>query len=268
MAKFIIYMATNENGKSYIGLTSKPLEKRRKSHENTAKGKKVKYIFHKALKKYTFKWKIIDHARTLNSANKKEAYYIKKFGTKLPNGYNMTDGGDGGKGYKVSNKTKKQMSKRLKKEIKDPESYSYKMIENNKVKIRADDGIIYNSIKEASKATGINPQLIQGVVSGKTKVTKGRYFEPVDKDLKDSQIKRRKELELSWNNRYSSVIDGEGNIYKSTEEVLEKFKLTRYRFSKIIKGYERYEYEPILKYHKQSYKKDGRYGYRNKKSCK
>ena len=44
--------------------------------------------------------------------NKWETYYIKELNTKVPNGYNMTDGGDGRSGYKFiySEESKKKMS--------------------------------------------------------------------------------------------------------------------------------------------------------------
>lgn len=93
----IIYKATNIlNNLSYIGLTTRTLSERKHEHlrhidnENT--------YFHKALKKYgadNFRWEIID-----NSANSKEElaelekYYIKKFDSLAPNGYNITPGGE------------------------------------------------------------------------------------------------------------------------------------------------------------------------------
>lgn len=55
-----------------------------------------KTIFHKALKIYgveNFKYTIIDTCETKEQANELEIKYIKEFNSLMPNGYNMTKGG-------------------------------------------------------------------------------------------------------------------------------------------------------------------------------
>lgn len=48
---------------------------------------------------------------TEKDAKEKEMYYIKKYNSNNPNfGYNLTDGGDGTKGYYPSEKTRQKMS--------------------------------------------------------------------------------------------------------------------------------------------------------------
>lgn len=97
MRTYKIYKVTNEiNNKVYIGKTN-DFNKRKKEH--TLYDINDNSIFHRALKKYglnNFKWEIIDYAKTLEEINEKEKYYIKKYNTFKPNGYNMTKGGDGG----------------------------------------------------------------------------------------------------------------------------------------------------------------------------
>lgn len=98
MKKYEIYQVTNINtNKSYIGYTSKGIEKRiHKHYTNAISG--LDTHFYKSIRKHgmqNFKWKIIDVANNLNEAKQKEIKYIEFFDTKQ-NGYNMTEGGDGG----------------------------------------------------------------------------------------------------------------------------------------------------------------------------
>lgn len=90
----IIYKAQNKiNGKLYIGQTSKTLEERIKAHlwNNQT-------YFQRALRKYgvqSFDWSTVDSSEDRDVLNDKEEYWISYFNSKVPNGYNITDGGDG-----------------------------------------------------------------------------------------------------------------------------------------------------------------------------
>jgi group I intron endonuclease len=135
--KIIIYKSTNiKNGKSYIGKTVKGLKRRMYEH-HTSSNSGSNSAFHSALRKYghdSFEWSIIETTNVEN-INELEIYYIKNLNTLVPNGYNLTYGGDGapigelnpakrpevrevlGKvwlGRKHSEKSKKKMSKSLK----------------------------------------------------------------------------------------------------------------------------------------------------------
>lgn len=95
----IIYKAENLiNGKMYIGKTNGCLANRQWGHLNSAK-KGVNTIFYNAIRKYgenNFKFSVIDNELLFESElNDREKFYIKQFNSKIPNGYNMTDGGDG-----------------------------------------------------------------------------------------------------------------------------------------------------------------------------
>ena len=124
----LIYKATNKiNGKMYIGQTTKSLEDRITMHMRDTRCSN--FIFHKAIRKYgiqSFEWLIIDTADCKEILNEKEIYWISYLNTKVPNGYNLSDGGAGGnlgslvkrrKGCKrrpASSETKKKMSERRK----------------------------------------------------------------------------------------------------------------------------------------------------------
>lgn len=96
----IIYCYTNLiNSKKYIGQTINP-QQRFNAHNSAAfneKSPEYDSCFHRALRKYgveNFKYEIIDTADTYEELNKKEIYYIQKFNTLVPNGYNVIDGGN------------------------------------------------------------------------------------------------------------------------------------------------------------------------------
>lgn len=86
----IIYKVTNLlDGKVYIGLTTKTLEERIKSHLGS-KGQKG--IFGKALQKYgiaNFQAEEIDKAETFDELVEKELQWIFHYNSQRPNGYNI-----------------------------------------------------------------------------------------------------------------------------------------------------------------------------------
>lgn len=94
----IIYKATNwQTGKSYIGLTTQGLQKRIISHYSSARRNKQSY-FYSSIRKHgedSFDWKIIDCCKNENDLKRAEKFHIARWNTKAPNGYNLTDGGDG-----------------------------------------------------------------------------------------------------------------------------------------------------------------------------
>lgn len=105
-----VYKITNlVNNKLYIGITSKSIDDRLKSHILTTYNKSNKdcnSIFHKAIKKYgkeNFVIEELDRNEDWEEIKKLEQFYIKKFnsfiGFENSNGYNSTLGGDGVLGY-------------------------------------------------------------------------------------------------------------------------------------------------------------------------
>ena len=99
----IVYLAKNLiNGKKYVGYTTKSLQERIQGHLLKSKNKNEKhyfYLFMKAIRKYkeeSFEWEVINDCRTIEDCCEKEKFYIKEFDTISPNGYNLTEGGNGG----------------------------------------------------------------------------------------------------------------------------------------------------------------------------
>ena len=104
------YLITNKiNNKGYVGITTRSLDRRWYEHRNVANscGK----LLAKAINKYgadAFEIKPIASAKTLENLKEVEKDLIVQFGTKVPNGYNLTDGGDGVFGFKQSEEQKKR----------------------------------------------------------------------------------------------------------------------------------------------------------------
>lgn len=94
----LIYLIKNKKtGKMYIGMTTKTLNERKNAHLKTSKNKPTIYLY-RSFKKYgneSFEWEIIEDDICAEQLGKKEQEYIKKYNTKAPNGYNLTDGGEG-----------------------------------------------------------------------------------------------------------------------------------------------------------------------------
>lgn len=109
--KNFVYITTNLiNGKQYIGSTI--------GHDKNYIGGGT--YFNKAVKKYgknNFKQDVLQECETIEQARLLEAFYINKFNTLKPSGYNILK--DGGMGLSDSwgnhtNETKQKISKKMK----------------------------------------------------------------------------------------------------------------------------------------------------------
>ena len=86
----IIYCYTNKiTGKKYIGQTIHP-EQRKRNHKHEALNNKTDYYFHRSIRKYgleNFEYEILEE--NCEELTDKETYYIEKYNTLWPNGYNQ-----------------------------------------------------------------------------------------------------------------------------------------------------------------------------------
>ena len=92
-----IYMIYNDiNDKKYIGQTTRNVEDRFKQHLRLCKSNACQIIY-KAIKKYgkdKFHYAVLDSCiDTQDELNRLEEFYISKFDTLAPNGYNLCPGG-------------------------------------------------------------------------------------------------------------------------------------------------------------------------------
>lgn len=110
----VVYMATClYSGKNYIGKTIQPLRQRCQEHQMAAQRGVIR-PFYAAIRKYgwdSFEWRVlvggIDDNESLYAIEQTEIEFCK---TKVPNGYNLTDGGLGAVGRKCSEETKRKIS--------------------------------------------------------------------------------------------------------------------------------------------------------------
>jgi group I intron endonuclease len=95
----IVYLITNVvNGRIYIGKTTKSLAHRWKGHRNAAVCGS-RYAFHNAIRKYgpdAFTKEILAHAPP-DDLNDMERIWIFLMNSIFPNGYNLREGGEGGR---------------------------------------------------------------------------------------------------------------------------------------------------------------------------
>jgi group I intron endonuclease len=118
-----IYKLTNTtNNKAYIGATIHFAN--RMAQHKFETGRKNTPLY-SAIKKYgwdSFNKEMIDYADTLSNLNYIEKKHIKLQKTRHPNGYNLTDGGDGGSWNTfVSEETREKMSQSSKETWKSAE---------------------------------------------------------------------------------------------------------------------------------------------------
>ena len=107
-----IYLITNLlNLKQYVGVTKFSLEERFLQH--TKRG----FFLTEAIQKYgeqKFSIELIKEVKTPEQAYELEIFYIKEYNTKAPNGYNLTDGGDGIFGWQPTDEYRQECSERTK----------------------------------------------------------------------------------------------------------------------------------------------------------
>jgi group I intron endonuclease len=90
----IIYLWTNKNtGKHYVGQTIHP-DQRKRNHIHEAFVRGSDYYFHRSLRKHgleAFKYEILEEGIERDLLNERENYYINKFNSIWPNGYNQCE---------------------------------------------------------------------------------------------------------------------------------------------------------------------------------
>lgn len=159
--KYCVYKHTCPNGKVYIGITMQGIKRRWGNGHNYSRQK----LFNSAIKKYG--WDNIKHEvlfENLDETNAKEIekrliQEYKSFDSKY--GYNISLGGEGTYGYKMSEEQRRKLS--ISHKGKTPPNKGVPMSEEQKKKIKAtrikkpvlciETNIIYESILEASKQT-------------------------------------------------------------------------------------------------------------------
>lgn len=87
-----IYKITSPSGKSYIGQTVIPIHQRISQHAKRPNS----ILIYNAIKKYgleNMEWETLESNIPEPNLNKQETYYIKRYNSIYPNGYNLKEGG-------------------------------------------------------------------------------------------------------------------------------------------------------------------------------
>lgn len=104
----VVYLILNKlNGKMYVGQTTQPLKKRIAQHL------KDNLYIDKAIRKYgweNFRCEVLVRCNSKKELDAWEIFFITAIRCKKPNGYNRTDGGGGGLGFKHTPETRAKMS--------------------------------------------------------------------------------------------------------------------------------------------------------------
>ncbi len=123
--KVFIYKITNTvNGKAYVGLTCNTVEKRWAEHIAEAAYAKTQRVFINAIRKYgagAFVVETLCEVEGVPEACLVERDMIAQYNTLLPDGYNMTTGGEGLVGKRLTEELRGQISENVKKLWADPD---------------------------------------------------------------------------------------------------------------------------------------------------
>jgi len=172
----LVYKATSPSGKSYIGITTGILSRRISAHKSRAKNAK-KLPFYAAINKYgidSFVWEIIFTTENHKELVEKEISLIKEYNTAIPNGYNVTAGGEGTLGFKS----------RLGKQLTEDQKIKHKIIcrKNGKKTIIVDlqnkKIYEYGSIAEAAEKLNINYGILKIARKRNSRQFQYRIFTP------------------------------------------------------------------------------------------
>lgn len=253
--KYTVYCHTNKiNGKRYVGITGKSPNQR----WDNGNGYKNNPMFSRAIKKYgwdNFHHDILFVFNTQQEANLKERELIKNWKLQDSNyGYNICDGGydspitdkiksiislkakDRWKNIEYKEKMKKSLSKRWD----NPEfrkkmyscgsvvSFGHKPYNNLEV-ICLESGIIYNSIEEAGKKTGICSRSIGLACSGRYYTAGGFHWDYVDtKKRQEAEQKRikMKERVLRGHWKFIKCVET-GNVYNYSSDLAKILNVSR-----------------------------------------
>jgi group I intron endonuclease len=114
-----IYILTNiQNGHQYIGKTSRSFDVRLSQHISDAERHITNSYIHRAIRKYgieNFHIECIEVANHLT--NLWEKHLIRRWGSRFPSGYNLTDGGDGFSPGNVPHNNGKHLSEETRRKV-------------------------------------------------------------------------------------------------------------------------------------------------------
>lgn len=246
----IIYKVTGPTNKIYIGMTTKCLDKRKKSHKKAFKYHNLK--FYNAIKKYgwdSFVWEELYYTDDFTDLVNKEKYFINLYNSKI-NGYNLTDGGEGVLGYVVPEEMKKLYSEKTKKywnncSLEQKQNIISGILKNsyagkNKKEIIDNFGNIYKSLTDASIKNNVTVGAISYAIKYKSFCNKKFFkFNENNNEFLNYGIKKpRIKNTINLNNKYACVKikDSSGIIYNSVTEAAKITNISRKQITRLLKN--------------------------------
>ena len=203
----VIYLITNKiDNNKYVGQTTKSIEKR--FNEHCFKSSGCTYLS-RAIQKHgkeNFIIEEIDYANSREELDEKEFYWIKNLDTRAPKGYNIREGGEVGVMYLD----------------KHPMSIKIINIETREV---------YNSIKEASKKTGIDNSCIAKACKGKLE-TAGGYNWVYYEDFLNGNY----EINTPKGTTKKVINLDTGKVFNSVVEASKYYNLNRHNIGGTCRG--------------------------------
>jgi len=272
--KFKVYCMINKiNKKKYTGITTYTLPHRFSSHLSAADPHKggISGAIAKYGKDNWMIYLIDDTAKNWDELCNQEKYYIKSLRTKAPNGYNLTDGGEGQLGVHLTVEQRKQRSiqfkqyyidhpeaieiqrQKMKQKHKDDptiaENFGKWSAENNKF-IRAVEinGKKYSKIKEAAIDIGtsddtIRKRIIRGVKGYKYANESFKGNNPLKITLKNEDHPQAKRIEVNGKT-YSCIKDAANQLNMKYQNLYYKLKSEFHPSYKYIDNQKKYQVNP------------------------
>lgn len=167
-------------GKSYIGITTKRLEKRLTNHRQAAKSKGMKgrYVIASAIRE--FGWDSFDvevlstSATTYAELCEQERAAITLYGTMHPRGYNQLGGGGGGFHGRYDHRQAWNRGIPMASDVKAKVSASTSGHQNHRARAVEFDGVTYGCLQACADALG----LTRAQVALRIRKGHGRYLKP------------------------------------------------------------------------------------------
>lgn len=196
----VVYKATNKNnGKAYIGFDS-DWPSRIKEHKLKALRDDRQY-FHNAINKHgfeSFEWTVLMEDATYED----EIRLIEEHGT-YETGYNLTKGGEGKLGYKVSDETRKKMSESAKNRQMTPERLSILRENAQKMKERGHTEDVKTRLSIAHKGKPKSPEHCKAISENHaSKKDSGMYYKSPEYKEKMSKALKGKTRTPEQRERY------------------------------------------------------------------
>ena len=169
----VIYLLTDTtNGMLYVGKTTNKLGRRMQQHTHSNVCHVDQMINEHGWENFTVE--ILEECNTPLELTEREMYWIATLGTKDPNGYNMTDGGEGTNGYKATDEARKNMSE----------------AHNPSPVLCIETGLSFKNAREAAEWAGVEKAAINRACNGISRSAAGYHWIYVDApEREDHEVK-------------------------------------------------------------------------------